>query len=82
MCLGIMGAKPGSNISMKAGKADFRRTTTVWSSTFSTLSRNLPRITRARAWVLGSRSDSEKTTSSAVNGLPSCHLTPSCRWKV
>ena len=82
MCLGIIGAKPGSNISMKAGNGDFSLMTTVFGSLACTESTNLFRITRARAWVLGSMSDSVKTTSSAVNGLPSCHLTLSCRWKV
>ena len=82
MCLGMMGAKPGSNISMKAGKGDFSLTTTVFGSGACIDSTNLFRITRARACVLGSMSDSENTTSSALKGLPSCHLTLSCRWKV
>ena len=77
-----MGAKPGSNISMKAGKGVFSLTTTVLASGACTDSTNLFRITRARAWVLGSMSASENTTSSDVKGLPSCHLTLSCRWKV
>ncbi|MNL59213.1 hypothetical protein D3C87_1829200 [compost metagenome] len=81
-CLGIMGAKPGSNISMKAGKAVFSLMTTVLASGAVTESTNLFRMTRARACVLGSISASENTTSSDVNGLPSCHLTLSCRWKV
>lgn len=81
MCLGIIGAKPGSNISMKAGNGDFSLMTTVFGSLACTESTNLFRITRARAWVLGSMSD---RVNHVVGGerLPSCHLTLSCRWKV
>ncbi|MNQ83286.1 hypothetical protein D3C85_983620 [compost metagenome] len=79
MCLGIIGAKPGSNISMKAGNGDLSLMTTVLASGACTESTNLFRMTRARAWVLGSMSASENTTSSEVKGLPSCHFTLSCR---
>ena len=54
---------------------------TVRSSIFSTvMSRWMPMVTVA---VAGSRAYSQlNTTSSAVNGLPSCHLTPGFSFQV
>jgi hypothetical protein len=58
-----------------------KTTRTVWLSTFTNcMSSNTPRVVAA---VAGSRAYSAlKTTSSAVNGVPSCQVTPRLSFQV
>src|SRR6185503_783974 len=64
------------NASAQNGVGFLNITFTVWLSILSTFSRSryAPMVAAA---VAGSTTYSQlKTTSSAVNGLPSCHVTP------
>jgi hypothetical protein len=45
----------------------------VWGSSATVLTRS--KVGFEREWTCGMNSLNENTTSSAVNGLPSCHFT-------
>src|SRR5688572_5974474 len=74
-CLGMTIPRTPQNASAQNGVGLVKLTRIVWLSTFSTLtSLYVPMLTEA---VAGSAANSQvKRQSSAVNGLPSCQVTP------
>src|SRR5476649_3062513 len=81
MCCGIIGMVPTSNRFMNGPNGFGKRNSTVWSSSALMLETYCSDA-RSRACVLRKNLSTLKTTSFAVNGLPSCHNTPFFRVNV
>ena len=81
MCLGIIATVVTSNISMNGSNGVSSVSVTV-SGSGAVASLILAKMARARGDSSVWNFMMENTTSSAVNGLPSCQVTPSCRRKV
>ena len=74
MCLGTMGMVPFSKMPMKGPNGCLSLNSTV-SGSSALIDSTCARLARKRACVLRRNTSQENTTSSAVKGLPSCHLT-------
>ena len=81
-CLGMIMPRKPQNASDQKGCGAVKTSFTVWLSSFSmrSIARYEPFVTAA---VAGSATNSQlKTTSSAVNGRPSCQATPRLRRQI
>ena len=81
MCLGIIATVVTSKISRNGSNGVSSVSLTV-SGSGAAASLIFARMARARGDSSMWNFMMENTTSSAVNGLPSCQVTPSCKWKV
>src|SRR5207253_9328079 len=83
---GYTGDQPDASNASNAGCGRFRRKVTSYSPLVTTswtlLYQERRGLTRSFSLVLPASRSQVHFTSFAVNGLPSCHLTPWCNGKV